>query len=87
MVETGSVNVSGSQAATAHCGGGRYSRHDVMNFIRLSLICSLVIGIALAIFLRIVKLFNKSYEEFEDERHRAVVGTLKGKKLSEKNQQ
>lgn len=58
-----------------------------MKIIILSLICSAVIGSIVAVFLRFVKHFNKLYDEFEDERHRAVVGTLHGKKLSEKNPQ
>jgi len=56
-----------------------------MNIIILSLVCSAVLGIIVAVFLRYVKFFDKQYDEFEDERHRAVVGTLKGKKLSEKD--
>ena len=67
--------------------GGRYSIHGVMKIIILSLICSTVIGIIVAAFIRFVKFFNKQYDEFEDERHEAVVGTLHGRKLSEKNQQ
>lgn len=54
-----------------------------MKIIILSLICSTVLGIIVAVFLRYVKFFDKQYDEFEDERHQAVVGTLKGKKLSE----
>ena len=56
-----------------------------MNIIILSLICSAVIGMLVAVFLRVKKAFDKNYDEFEDERHRAVVGTLHGRKLSEKN--
>ena len=58
-----------------------------MKIIILSLICSAVLGIVVIIFFRVVKIFNKKYDEFEDERHRAVVGTLHGKKLSEKDSQ
>jgi hypothetical protein len=67
-------------------GAGRgYSIIGVMKIIILSLICSIVIGAIVAAFLRFVKFFNKRYDEFEDERHRAVVGTLHGRKLSEKD--
>lgn len=69
-----------------NAAGGVYSIHGVMNIIILSCICSTVIGIIVAAFLRFVKVFNKKYDEFEDERHEAVVGTLHGRKLSEKNQ-
>ncbi len=56
-----------------------------MNIIILSLICIAVIGTLVAVCIRGKKAFDKNYDEFEDERHRAAVGTLHGRKLSEKN--
>jgi hypothetical protein len=58
-----------------------------MKLIILSLICSAIIGIIVAAFLRFVKVFNKKYDEFEDERYRAVAGPLEDKQRSKKNPQ
>ncbi|HLP16771.1 MAG TPA: hypothetical protein VK470_10965 [Bacteroidota bacterium] len=45
-----------------------------MKLILLSIICSAVLGVGVAVFLRFVKFFDKRYEDFEDERFRAAAG-------------
>ena len=50
-----------------------------MRIIILSVICSAVIGLCVAIFLRFVKYFDKKYEDFEDERYRAASGPVHDK--------
>jgi hypothetical protein len=87
MVEAGPFGVIYVQVRPHRFRGAGSPITGVMNIIILSLVCIAVTGICVAVFLRVVKVFNKKYDEFEDERHRAVVGTLHGKKLSEKNPQ
>ncbi|MGE5315208.1 MAG: hypothetical protein ACM3Q4_10970 [Acidobacteriota bacterium] len=53
-----------------------------MRILILSIICTAVIGIIVAVFLQVKKHFDKKYDEFEDERHRAAIGSARdaGKK-------
>jgi hypothetical protein len=46
-----------------------------MKLILLSIITSAVIGTLVAVFLRFKKYFDKQYDQFEDERYRAVAGS------------
>ena len=87
MVETGPLGISDRTSVRSKCADAVSSMTGAMNIIFLSLICSAVIGIVVAVFLRIVKVFDAHYDEFEDERHRAAVGTLRGRKLSQKDPQ
>jgi hypothetical protein len=87
MVEAGPFGVNYVHVRPRRLCGAGSPITGVMNIIILSLVCIAVIGICVAVFLRFVTVFNKKYDEFEDERHRAVVGTLHGKKLSEKHSQ
>jgi len=50
--------VSEERSARMNDAGGVYSIHDVMKIIILSLICSTVIGIIVAAFLRFVKVLQ-----------------------------
>jgi hypothetical protein len=45
-----------------------------MKILILSIVCSAVLGVCVAVFLRFVKYFDKQYEDFEDERYRAAAG-------------